>query len=47
MTVYDKPYKTYEERIDHLINDYNLVITDRDFAEYALKTISYYDLING
>lgn len=47
MITYDKPYKTYEERIDHLINDYNLVIRDRDFAKYALKTISYYDLING
>lgn len=44
---YDKPYKTYSQRIDHLIDDYNLVINDRPFAEYALKTISYYDLING
>lgn len=45
--IYDKPYRTYDERIEHLIKDYKLVINDKDFAKYALQTLSYYDLING
>lgn len=45
--IYDKPFKTYQEQIQHLIDDYGLVINDLPFAEHALKTISYYDLING
>lgn len=44
---YDKPFKTYQQQIQHLIDDYGLIISDTVFAEHALKTISYYDLING
>ena len=45
--VYDKPFKTYQQQIQHLIDDYGLNISDVAFAEHALKTMSYYDLING
>ena len=44
---YDKPFKTYQQQIIHLVDDYGLIISDTDFAEHALKTMSYYDLING
>lgn len=44
---YDKPFKTYQQQIRHLIDDYGLIISDAAFAEHALKTMSYYDLING
>ena len=44
---YDKPFKTYQQQIRHLIDDYGLIINDAAFAEHALKTMSYYDLING
>lgn len=44
---YDKPFKTYQQQIRHLIDDYGLIISDTTFAEHALKTMSYYDLING
>ena len=46
-TDYSKPFLTYEEQIDRLQNNYGLEIPDRDFAINLLKTISYYDLING
>lgn len=42
----DKPFKTYDEQIEILISR-KLVITDKEFAKYALKTFTYYDLING
>lgn len=42
----DKPFRTYDEQID-LLQDRGLCITDREFANHALSTISYYDLING
>ena len=45
--VYDKPFKTYEEQISKLINDYDLLITDCTLAKRVLTSISYYDLING
>ncbi len=44
---YDKPFLTYEEQIDYLRDRHGLVIKDKDFAVTALKTVSYYDLING
>lgn len=43
----DKPFKTYIEQIDILKNRYNLKILDDTFAEKALKSFTYYDLING
>lgn len=45
--VYDKPFKTYEEQIYKLINDYELLITNHTLAKRVLTSISYYDLING
>ncbi|MGP1470008.1 MAG: Abi family protein [Schwartzia sp. (in: firmicutes)] len=44
---YDKPFKTYQQQIRHLIDAYGLTISDTAFAEHALKTMSYYDLVNG
>lgn len=44
---YDKPFKTYQEQIDILKNRYGLIIEDDNFAEAALKSLTYYDLING
>ena len=46
-TNYSKPFLTYEQQIDRLQNHYGLEIPDRDLAINLLKTISYYDLING
>ena len=46
-TNYSKPFMTYEEQIDRLQSNYGLGIPDRDLAINLLKTISYYDLING
>lgn len=43
----DKPFKTYIEQIDILKNRYNLTISNDTFAEKALKSFTYYDLING
>lgn len=45
MTIYDKPFKTYEEQIE-ILRTRNLNINDPQFAMHALDTISYYDLIN-
>lgn len=44
---YDKPFKTYDEQITKLQNDYGLMINDINFAKRALISISYYDLVNG
>lgn len=43
----DKPYKTYNELIDILINEHGLIINDRNRAIEQLKVFPYYDLING
>ena len=45
MTIYDKPFKTYEQQIE-LLRTRNLNISNQEFAIHALDTISYYDLIN-
>lgn len=47
MPPYDKPFKSYPDLIQILIDKHGLIISDRSFAEHALKTFSYYDLING
>lgn len=44
---YSKPFKTYEEQLKILKNRYKLNILDDKFALKLLKTVSYYDLING
>lgn len=43
----DKPFKTYQEQIDILENRYGLVINNKNFAETALRSLTYYDLVNG
>lgn len=44
---YDKPFLSYEEQIEKLKNVYNLKINNSDTDIMFLKTISYYDLVNG
>lgn len=46
-TILDKPFLTFEEQINKLINEKHLIINDRDYALEALSSISYYDLVNG
>lgn len=43
----DKPFKTYDEQVEILINRYGLKIKNRPFAIAALQSLTYYDLING
>ena len=45
--IFDKPFKSFEEQIAILENKYNLYIEDKDMALSALKSLTYYDLING
>ena len=45
--LYDKPSKEYDEQIEHLKNIHLLHIDNISFAKQALRTFSYYDLING
>jgi abortive infection bacteriophage resistance protein len=42
-----KPFLTYEQQINKLINDKQLVITDPDYAKSALENIGYFALIGG
>lgn len=47
--MYDKPFLTYEEQIEKLKNDYELLV-DLNYTTIEielLKTLSYYDLVNG
>lgn len=44
---FDKPFKSYNELLLKLKNDYGLNINNDNFAVQALKSISYYDLVNG
>lgn len=45
---YDKPFLTYEQQIEKLKTNYNLNFGASNILELELlKTISYYDLING
>lgn len=41
----DKPFLSFEKQIDKLVNEYNLLINDRDFAISALSSMSYFDLV--
>lgn len=43
----DKPFKTYEQQIEYLKDYHGLDISNKEFALRVLKSISYYDLING
>ena len=42
-----KPFITYEQQMDKLQNEKNLIISDKDFAESVLKRIGYFSLIGG
>lgn len=43
---YDRPYLSYGEQIQKL-KDKNIIITDDEFVLKALRTHSYYILLNG
>ena len=43
----NKPFKTYDELLDFLEEDKELIIKDREAAKSILSKISYYSLING
>ena len=45
--LYDKPFLTYDDQIKYLQEEHKLQIPDTNFAKTALKSITYYDLING
>ena len=45
--IFDKPFLTYDQQVDKLANDYDLIIQDRNIAKRLLSSLSYYDLING
>ena len=47
--MYDKPFLTYEEQIEKLKNDYELLVdlNSTIIETELLKTLSYYDLVNG
>lgn len=47
MCDYDKPFRTYDEQISYLKTCHGLDIHDADFARRVLRSISYYDIING
>lgn len=47
MGEYSKPYKSFYQLVDKLIDENNLIVNDKAFAVHALETFSYYDLING
>lgn len=42
-----KPFMTYEQQINKLIDEKNLVINDKLYAEKILKQIGYFTLISG
>lgn len=43
----DKPHKSFDEQIEYLINEHHLKIDHSYFSMSMLKSMSYYDLING
>lgn len=44
---YDKPFKNYDELLDHLGTQYGLTISNRETAKQILEAVPYYDLVNG
>ena len=42
-----KPFLTYDQLLDKLINEKKLIIKDRVYAETILKRISYFSLVSG
>lgn len=45
--IYDKPFLSFQEQIEYLKHNHNLIIDDDNLAIQFLSSISYYDLING
>ena len=43
----DKPFKTYPQLVEILINSHGLIVQDKQNAIELLKIIPYYDLVNG
>lgn len=43
----DKPFLTFEQQINKLTTEKNLIINNNSYALEVLSSISYYDLING
>lgn len=39
-----KPSLTYDEQVDHLINEHNLTISNKENAKKILATVNYYRL---
>lgn len=44
---FDKPFLTYNQQIDKLVNEKKLIIQDKNHAIELLKKYSYFDLISG
>lgn len=42
-----KPFLSYQQQLDKLINDKNLIINDYEYAIMKLKSNSYFSLISG
>ena len=42
-----KPFLTYENQMDNLEFNKNLIIEDRNYAKEMLQNIRYYSLIDG
>jgi abortive infection bacteriophage resistance protein len=42
-----KPFLTYEQQLDMLVNEKGLSVSDRSYAENMLKQIGYFTLIGG
>ncbi len=42
-----KPFLTYDEQLEKLINEKKLIINDSELAKEALKNIGYFSLIGG
>lgn len=45
MQICDKPFKTYDELIDKMIEKH-IIVEDKQFAKQALLNCSYYNLVN-
>ena len=42
-----KPFLSFDDQIDHLVNNKNLTIANRNYAKDMLKQIGYFGLIGG
>ena len=42
-----KPFLSFEDQIDYLVNQKNLIISNHDYALEKLMQIGYFSLIGG